>query len=108
MGMFDSLYDDAGREWQTKAFDCNLDEYRIGDSIEADSALSFQVEVISGVGTFPNYSLDESFATFRDGVLVSVGDERDDRLVLVGYSGGIVTDRALAARQPPIPAPPPS
>lgn len=88
MGMFDSLISEKGAEWQTKAFDCNLDEYAIGDQISADGPHSFQVEVIGDVdGEFP-----WSLATIRDGLLESVGDRRDHRLPLLGYGGVLLED----------------
>ena len=80
MGMFDSLYDKHGNQWQTKAFDCLLANYDIGDSIPGDDLpASYQVEVLGDT---------ESYATVRDGVLVAVPAERDPSLPLVDYYGG--------------------
>ena len=88
--MFDSLYDADGHEWQTKAFDCNLDEYRIGDEIEADMDATFQVEVMTSRGTYPDREYTHSLATVRNGVLWRVPDERDERLPLLNYSGHVI------------------
>lgn len=86
MGMFDSLYDAKSNEWQTKAFDCDLDNYGIGDPIPADGALTFQVEILGERdGGFP-----WSLATVRNGVLEAVDVDRDPTLPLVGYSGGVL------------------
>ena len=84
MGMFDSLNDAEGVEWQTKAFDCDLDRWTIGDRIATDEdyPATYQVEVIGGVPW-------NALATIRDGVLVAVPTERDKSLPLVGYHGGI-------------------
>ena len=89
MGMFDSLYDDAGTEWQTKAFACLLDTYRVGDAIpcpdDAPSLDTFQVQVLGGGrGAFI-----DSFATVRDGILAAVPDDRDVTLPLIDYAGGL-------------------
>lgn len=90
MGMFDSFYDADGHEWQTKAFDCELDVWRIGDSFTADCGLSFQVYVLGSTGSTLNgtYETFESLATIRDGVVAAVPDERDESLFLLDYSGG--------------------
>lgn len=85
MGMFDSLYDADGQEWQTKAFDCQLDTYRVGDTIKAGFRGTYQVEVFGG----PRPSV-ESFATIRRGTLAAVPDARDPRLPLLDYSGRFV------------------
>jgi hypothetical protein len=92
MGMFDRIYDATGREWQTKAFDCNLDTWVIGDTITADCAASYQVEVISSDGSSfrGDFRLTESLATVRDNVVVAVPDDRDPSLPLVAYSGGLL------------------
>jgi hypothetical protein len=84
--MFDSLYDADGREWQTKAFDRNLDEYRIGDVIPADCAASYQVEIYCGFRD----DYRESLATIRSGVLVAIDDQRDQRLPLIDWGGHLV------------------
>lgn len=87
MGMFDSLYDAEGREWQTKAFECLLDRWDIGDEMPAAAFDDYQLEVIGGPEreTHPRYS--ESLATVRAGRLVSVNDERDPSLPLIAYYG---------------------
>jgi hypothetical protein len=90
MGMFDSLYDADGREWQTKAFDCNLDVYRIGDTVPADCAATYQVEVMTSDGDWRNRTFTDSLATVRDGVLSTIPDQRDERLPLLNYSGHVV------------------
>jgi len=57
MGMFDSLFDSKGREWQTKAFDCLLDEYRVGDLMPEADASTYQVEVLGGRDLPPSHSI---------------------------------------------------
>ena len=86
MGMFDSLYDSKGREWQTKAFDCLLDEFRVGDPMPDADASTYQVAVLGG----KNGEFIESFATVRDDVLEQVPATRDIRLALIDYCGGII------------------
>lgn len=95
MGMFDSFYDADGREWQTKAFDCDLDVWRIGDEFLADRAGDFQVEVISGYRAIQGdphseYLLDRSLVTVAGGTVTAVPAERDPSLMLLAYSGGIL------------------
>lgn len=84
MGMFDSLYDANGNEWQTKAFSCNLVDYRIGDRLS--DAGDYQVEVLGG----PRPGSVDSFATVRAGVLAEVPADRDHSLLLLDYYGGPV------------------
>lgn len=86
MGMFDSMYDAAGDEWQTKAFYCDLDSYRVGDAMPDVDKPDFQVEVLGGRGTSPREFLD-SYATIRDGILTSINDPRDETLPLRDYFG---------------------
>ena len=85
MGMFDSLIDANGHEWQTKAFARCLDEYRIGDEIPADGPATYQVEIL---GDRPDYI--DALATIRDGVLEAIPVERDPRLPLLDYSGRVI------------------
>lgn len=92
MGMFDSFYDVAGVEWQTKAFDCDLLVWHVGDPLSADGPVAFQVEVI-GDGhrnSEGRYVTQDSFVTVRDGVVEAVNVARDPTLALVGYSGGLL------------------
>ena len=95
MGAFDSLYDDLGHEWQTKAFDCTFDGYRIGDEIPTDLPASYpttyQVEIQGGANS---RSFPDSLATIRDGVLASVHDRRDLTLPLLNY-GGHLTEEGI-------------
>lgn len=87
MGMFDSLFNEQGHEYQTKAFDCELDEYQIGDPIVCDGPASFQVEVLGG----PEYnSIIDAFATVTGGTLSAVGVDRDKRYPLLNYSGHLI------------------
>lgn len=86
MGMFDSLIDAHGHEWQTKAFARCLDRYRIGDEIPADGPAAYQVEILGG-GSPDDI---DSLATIRDGVLEAVPAERDPRLPLLDYSGRVI------------------
>jgi hypothetical protein len=93
MGMFDSFYDADGREWQTKAFDCNLDVWRIGDAFPADGSIAFQVEVIGDAqgSTFDGtYRTRDALVTVRDNLVAEVPAERDPTLPLIAYSGGLL------------------
>lgn len=90
MGMFDSLIDRHGDEWQTKAFDCLLRRFSIGDAIgERPPVPAYQVAVLGD--PTPSQFVD-SFATIRDGVLVDVPADRDPSLPLMNYSGHWVDD----------------
>ena len=84
MGMFDSFYDQNGDEWQTKAMDCNLDVYDIGDRLTEPPG-DFQMEVIGPCG---NGGSAWAWVTIREGVVAEVGVERDPSLVAIGYGGG--------------------
>lgn len=83
MGMFDSLYDVEGNEWQTKALGRALSSWRIGDAIPSEVP-DFQVEV----GRFPGTWID-ALATVRGGVLTAVPDRRHPDLILISYNSGI-------------------
>ena len=89
MGMFDSLYDEDGTEWQTKAFERILAQYNIGDVINSDFPVTYQVEVFGGKGDGFNHS----HATIFYGVLVEVDVPRDTRLPLIDI-GGALTENA--------------
>jgi hypothetical protein len=84
MGMFDSVYDADGNEWQTKAFDRVLAEWSIGDEFTT-AASDFQFKVYGG----PAPSSD-AIATVRDNVLTAVPAERDGTLPLIDYQGGVL------------------
>lgn len=94
MGMFDSLHDEDGHEWQTKAFDCNLDVYKIGDRMSrsdfpASYPHTYQVEVLGGDDADP---YTDSCATVCDGILESVHDPRDESLPLINYCGHLTEE----------------
>lgn len=93
MGMFDHLFDADGNAWQTKAFDCALDVYQIGDPIDADGSASFQVEILGGnlLGEIDDHF---SLATIISGVLVSIDDARDRALPCLNYSGHLIEPAA--------------
>jgi hypothetical protein len=84
MGMFDSVYDADGNEWQTKAFDRVLAEWRIGDEFTT-AASDFQFKVYGGPGR-----LSDGIATVRNNILTAVPAERDETLPLIDYSGGLL------------------
>jgi hypothetical protein len=89
MGMFDSLYDKNGIDWQTKAFECLLTRYDIGSTITAEK-LTFQVEVLGEPEPrqWPERGVCvDSYATIRDGILTEVPAARDESLPLQDYSG---------------------
>lgn len=90
MGMFDSLYDKSGREWQTKAYANRLDRFDIGDMIDAEDA-SYQAEVLGGVAGKSVYSL----ATVESGRLVAVPAERNPAMRLRNYYGHDITDQTI-------------
>jgi len=83
--MFDSMYDKAGHEWQTKAFNCTLEHYKIGDRLPIPP-FNCQVEILGG-GTITSQDRD-SYATIHEGHIKSIDDERDDGLYLLDYHGG--------------------
>lgn len=86
MGMFDSIRDADGAEWQTKAYGCDLTTYYIGDRLpnrDAAPVTDYQVEIIGGPPDFA-----EKWATIRDGRIAAVSDELDATLPLWGYHGG--------------------
>lgn len=85
MGMFDSMYDAEGHEWQVKAFDRTLTQWHIGDAIETETP-DFQVKVYGGRKNESGYTL----ATIRGCVLVDLPAPRDPSLPLIDYSGGIL------------------
>lgn len=90
--MFDRLYV-GDVEWQTKAYDCNLDNYFVGDempSIHKDYPDSYQVEILGGEHIFTKRSR-RSLATVVDGVLVSIDNERVRSLPLIDYGGNLRT-----------------
>lgn len=106
MGMFDSLYEGtredyssgvawSEREWQTKAYDCNLDVYVVGDKmptiVDAYPA-TYQVEILGSRG----HEFINSLATVVDGVLVNIDNERAHSLPLINYGGHLV-DSAVAS-----------
>ena len=85
MGMFDTLLDANGHDWQTKAFDCSLETWRIGDVMPPDDhPATYQVRVLGD----PDGSFVESFATVERGVLVAVPASRNPLLPLIDYHGG--------------------
>jgi hypothetical protein len=87
MGMFDSFIAEDGTEWQVKFFDCNLDEWHVGDRFETEGPQSFQIEAIGGRrnGGVSRWSL----VTVRDGVVEACDVPRDESLPLFGYSSGV-------------------
>lgn len=86
MGMFDSMYDSAGAEWQTKAYDCNLDRYKVGDKLPYMGTDTYQVEVMGAAYWVPPYI--DSYATIKNSRLASIHDDRDETLPLLDYHGG--------------------
>jgi hypothetical protein len=84
MGMFDSLYDKDGNEWQTKAFARNLARYEIGDAISSPP-IPYQVEVLGDMGDDDQFI--DSYATIRDRRLAEVPADRDNSLPLLGFDG---------------------
>ena len=93
MGMFDSMYDQQNHEWQTKAFDCVLDRFEIGDAVPHPRGVSwptpteYQVKVYGGP-RFAEPARGDSFATVRNSDLVAIPSERNESLPLIDYHGG--------------------
>lgn len=85
MGMFDSMWDADGKEWQTKAFHCDLAGYRVGDELPFIGTDTYQVEIFGG--GVSNVQDIDSYATIRDNRLAAIRDERDDTLPLLDYHG---------------------
>lgn len=81
MGMFDRIYDERGREWQTKALGRALVSWRVGDVILP--SFDCQVEVIGGRGVEGRSGL----ATIRSGVVTDVPARRDPALRVLAYGG---------------------
>ena len=107
MGMFDSLRDENDNEWQTKAFDSLLHTYKIGDRVWEQRPADFQFEIFGGGPPGGYTELNrESLATVRDGVLVSIDDDRDPSLTLIDYTGRLaetpVAPVASSAAAPPV------
>jgi len=94
MGMFDSLYDADGIEWQTKAFGRSLARYASGDPMPLGPFANYQMQVIGGEHGSP---YRWSCATVRDGKLVKVPDNRDEQLPLLEYSGSWETPPDIPA-----------
>ena len=89
MGMFDSMYDHDGNEWQTKAYGRTLERYELGDEVPDLDGWTpdiYQVKVLGG----PGEGLNHGFATVQDGVLVEIPSARDAALPLADYFGGII------------------
>jgi len=94
MGMFDSLYDSNGHEWQTKAYDCILERFQIDQPMPHESLGTplpdaYQVAVLGGPCGCHS---EDSWATVRDHILVAVPAERDPSLPRVDYHGGPAMD----------------
>lgn len=80
MGMFDRIYDADGQEWQTKAYDRLLRNYRLRDQVPAlVGREDYQVLVLG--------DHDKGLATVRGGILTAVPDDRDPELALMTYFG---------------------
>lgn len=91
MGMFDSFYDPSGREWQTRAFDCQLHAWQVGSPFETEGPQTFQVEVLgSDYSKGHRTDFRDSFVTVRDGRVEAVDVPRDESLLLFNYSSGFV------------------
>lgn len=87
MGMFDSFIDARGLEWQTKAMECLLNRYQIGDEVPGPP-IDYQAEVIGGYDRESPDGSRWSFATIRGGRLAEVPCERDSGLPVQAYSSG--------------------
>lgn len=90
--MFDNL-DKDGVQWQTKAFDCVMHNYKPGDYLKPGS---FQVEIARMGGIFPYRTFHDSLATVRNGHLEAIDVPRDASLPLLDYHGDL-TERGGGA-----------
>lgn len=88
MGMFDSIYDPTGVEWQTKALGNILARYEVGSEIPGP-VIDYQMEVIGD----DKASYQWSFLTVRSGHVAQVPSKRDNALPLLGFSGGWTAER---------------
>lgn len=84
MGMFDSFIDESGHEWQTKAFGCSLERWRVGDAVP-DAPPDCQVEVIGGGSEWGRFVW--SLATIREGRFEGAGEPRKAWLTCIDYTG---------------------
>lgn len=86
MGMFDSLYDKDGLEYQTKALGRVLDRYQVGDAIELDQrddlrdVVDYQMKLLGDGKTI--------CATVTNKRLTAIPASRDESLPLLDYFGG--------------------
>jgi hypothetical protein len=97
MGMFDSFYDARDVEWQTKAYACDLEVYRVGDRPNREDwptthPSHYQVQVCGGRGPDGRYLAVDSFATVNNDVLTRTDGPRDPGLPLINYSGHLIED----------------
>lgn len=83
MGMFDSIYDAQGNEWQTKAYNRLLDTYRIGDEMPGPSR-TYQVEILGGPA---DEKARDSYAIVEDGILAKVDVARIKSFDLLSRHG---------------------
>lgn len=88
MGMFDSFYDAQGNEWQTKAFDCVLARFDIGDPVPFEVS-DFQVQCL---GELVSHDFTDGLATIQGGRLTGVPSARDPRLPLYNYSAHLIEE----------------
>ena len=83
--MFDSFYDEEGNEWQTKAFDCRMKQYRCGDLLPSVIG-DYQVEVFGG----PAGEKEDGLAYINADVLTAIPVEGDTSLPLLDYWGDVL------------------
>ena len=87
MGMFDTVIAPDGSDWQTKAMDCELNRYYVGDEIGSGD---FQMLTIGGPAS------SWAYVTVRNGLIVEVGVPRDLSLPCIDYHGGPRIDPKVA------------
>lgn len=91
MGMFDRLTEQDGTEWQTKAFENQLANYKAGDKMPAlenhPELHDYQVEIYRHhPARLENI---DSFATVRGDLLARIDVPRDKALPRVAYYGAL-------------------
>ena len=86
MGMYDSLIDSYGSEWQTKAFhNSTLRKWVIGEKPDGGAPFTYQVEIMGRDEAIKENFI--SYATLVDGVIAEVNVPRNKKLPLLCYYG---------------------
>lgn len=95
MGMFDSFYDSDDNDWQTKAYENVLAQFRQGDELppleEHPDLTDYQVEVLGCMPVFelgvPKRRYVDSFTTVIGGKVHEINADRDHQYPRINYDG---------------------